>query len=176
MSGIEWRNIACAQYSVSSNGDIISIISGDKISIRTNARGEAEATLIIDGKNTSKVVHRLVYNTFKGEPRTGLVVAHINGDKMDNRLENLYVGTRTEVAKRNLELGISKNVENVPKNKSSHNISKGVCKIDVNGNTIAIYNSISDAATDANCERRNIAKVCDGKRKSAGGFIWKYVD
>ena len=46
------------------------------------------------------------------------------------------------------------------------------------GKHIATYNSLKDASTVTGINVSTICLVCknDGKHKSAGGFIWKYVN
>ena len=46
--------------------------------------------------NKNKKVHRLVWETFKGPIPDGMHVDHINGDRADNRIENLRVATQSE--------------------------------------------------------------------------------
>lgn len=40
-----------------------------------------------------KFIHRIVYETFVGDIPKNMVINHINGDKKDNRLENLELIT-----------------------------------------------------------------------------------
>lgn len=47
-------------------------------------------------------------------------------------------------------------------------------KCDRNGVHICYYNSIEEARKDSKCGR-HISDVCLGKRKSCGGYIWRYV-
>ena len=73
-------------YLVSSNGYVISLYTGKKMSVES--RGSYER-LKIKGKWYS--VHQLVAMAFLGHTPCGhkVVVDHINGIKDDNRLENL---------------------------------------------------------------------------------------
>ena len=43
------------------------------------------------------------------------------------------------------------------------------------GTFIATFKSITDASRKTGIERRNIAAVCKGKRKSAGCYLWKFA-
>lgn len=54
--------------------------------------------------------------------------------------------------------------------------SKPVAKIDKNTNEIIeIYSSIMEAERQNNCHS-HIKDVCNGKRKTAGGFCWKIIE
>ena len=44
------------------------------------------------------------------------------------------------------------------------------------GKFIAEYPSIKEAEKQTGCYQENICNCCKGKRKSAGGFIWKYKE
>lgn len=48
---------------------------------------------------------------------------------------------------------------------------------DKNKNFIARYESITEAATKTNISITHISQCANGKdgRKTAGGFIWKYI-
>ena len=47
---------------------------------------------------------------------------------------------------------------------------------DLNGNFIKEWNSSIEAEKDLNINSRSIRAVCSGKRNTAGGFIWKYLN
>lgn len=53
--------------------------------------------------------------------------------------------------------------------------NKSVIQYDLNDNYIDVFNSISDAGHKLNINLTSISQVCQGKRRQAGGFIWKYA-
>lgn len=54
--------------------------------------------------------------------------------------------------------------------------SKKVAQYDKKGNLIKIYNSTKDAERAMGNTQHHIAQVAIGKRKTAYGYIWKYVE
>lgn len=53
-------------------------------------------SVVLRRNTNGKPVHSLVMQTFIGDCPEGMEVLHINGNPLDNRLENLRYGTRTE--------------------------------------------------------------------------------
>ena len=61
--------------------------------------------------------------------------------------------------------------------KSAHKRSKSVVMCDIDTREeIKIFNSIADAGRELKIKSSNISMVCQGKRKNAGGYYWKYQD
>ena len=58
----------------------------------------------------------------------------------------------------------------------NESIKKQVYKIDLNGNIIEKYDSISEAAKINGIKATCICNCCKHKQKTAGGYIWKYAD
>lgn len=58
--------------------------------------GYYEVSLCSHGKRTHRTIHSLVAEAFLGPRPSGHDVMHLNGDRSDNRLENLNYGTRSE--------------------------------------------------------------------------------
>lgn len=59
------------------------------------------------------------------------------------------------------------------KEKPAHNIKK-VQQFDLNQNFIAEFNSIKEAAQATGTNYSSLGMVCNGKRRTAGGFIWRF--
>jgi hypothetical protein len=53
---------------------------------------------------------------------------------------------------------------------------KPIIQIDLSGVIIKEWNSIDEASKSLSIKDSNISLVCKGKRNTAGGFTWKYVN
>ena len=114
-----------------------------------------------NGKGKHISINRLVAQTFIPNPDNKPYVNHINCDKTDNRVENLEWVTQKENCKAH-----DKQI--------SH--PRRVIQMDLDGNVIATFNSITEAGESIGKTRHAVNKVCIGKNKTAGGFKWKYED
>lgn len=117
---------------------------------------------IKNGKRKTFRVHRLVAENFIDNPFMLPQINHIDGNKINNCVENLEWCTNSE------------NMEHVYKNKLSSR-SKSILQFDTNGNLIKKWNKISDIYIQLGIkDNGSISAVCNKKRKSAYGYIWKY--
>ena len=120
-----------------------------------------------NGKQKNKAVHRLVAETFLPNPENLSYVHHIDGNRLNNKLENLQWVTHEE------------NIKLIPNEKLKNNnqfIAKKVIQLDLNNKYLAIFNSAYEAGKKTGCNHRHISEVCQGKRKTTGGFKWKYFE
>ena len=101
-------------------------------------------------------VHRLVAVSFIPNPNNLPQVNHINENKLDNRVENLEWCT----AKYNMNYSNSKRVAQCTKEEK----------------IITIFSSLIEASNQTGFWYGNISRCCLGKRKTAYGYIWKYID
>ena len=69
-----------------------------------NGRGYANITLIKNGNKFKTVIHRLVAKAFIPNPENKPEVNHINGNKRDNRLDNLEWCTSSENRKHEFKI------------------------------------------------------------------------
>lgn len=82
-----------------------------KVQTRSNGRKDQRVNLWKDGVESTQLVARLVAMSFLPMPFDNLTVNHINGNPMDNRIENLEWCTIQENIHHAFETGLQKNSE-----------------------------------------------------------------
>ncbi|MBF2707204.1 GIY-YIG nuclease family protein [Flavobacterium soyangense] len=53
---------------------------------------------------------------------------------------------------------------------------KKVFQYSLNGEILALYNSVAEASLETGISKTSISRCCRGERKSSSGFLWKYLD
>lgn len=100
----EWKPLY-ERYEVSNMGNIRTIETGKLLRTRKpDFLGYCRVTLLIDGKQTTKTVHRLVASAFIPNPKGKKHVHHKNGDKTDNSVANLEWVDEKEHGEKDKEL------------------------------------------------------------------------
>lgn len=98
----EWRDVSGTQslYQVSNYGRIRSLKWGriTMLKLSMTAPGYYRISLSVLGKVRYQYVHRLVVETFIGHHPYKNVINHIDGNKLNNRVENLEWVTQSENA------------------------------------------------------------------------------
>lgn len=133
-------------------------------------KGYLRIDLSKDGKKYSYQIHRLVAISFIPNPKCKPCIDHINGIKDDNNVENLRWCTNIE----NVHFSMDNNTRYICTPDESK-CSRKVAKLDINGNELQVYPSLSEAARQNGIKSfSKISAVCNGERQSAGGFKWQY--
>lgn len=130
-----------------------------------NHQGYMQIHLLKNGKVKTLLVHRIIAKTFIKNPNKYCEVNHKNEVKNDNRVENLEWCTQ-EYNKR----------YGTAIQRRTKKISKRVNQYDLSGNFIKTWDSMREIERKTNIHNQQISLCCLGKRKKAGGFIWRYYE
>ena len=121
------------------------------------------------GKRKSFLVHRLVCEAFHKNPENKPCVNHIDEDKTNNTASNLEWCT----VKENNNYGTRNERAGKASGKAR---SKSVGQYTRDGKLIKVWQSAIDVERQLGFSQGNISKVTRGKRKTAYGYVWKYVE
>lgn len=144
-----------------------------RLKTRNVGHGYRLVGIFSNGKQYQKLVHRLVAEAFIPNRDNKPQVNHKNGDKTDNRVENLEWCSNQENQKHSF-LVLKRKSGMFNKTGILHPKSKQVKQIKDN-KTIAIFGSLRDAERHTNIHHANISSCCLGKIKTAGGYNWEFI-
>jgi hypothetical protein len=153
-------------YKVNKNSDIYSIKSGKIIIPQKNEY--VTIKLYKNGKGTRRSVHRIVAEAYHRNPNNKPLVNHKDGNKHNNKSNNLEWSTHKENAKHAYELGLIIRNDQVKPN------AKIIKQLEMNGRMVRMFSSIREAERITGIDNANIVKVALGKRSHAGGYRWRY--
>ena len=123
-----------------------------------------------NGHVKNYTIHRLVAQAFIPNPQNKLEVNHIDGNKLNNKVDNLEWATRSENEQHAYRTGLNK-IRNGKDNK----ISKRILQIDINTNKIInVFYGTGDIKRKYGYSSSPIIRCCNKQRKTAYKFIWKY--
>lgn len=178
----EWKWIEGFEhrYQISNMGRIKSFLRNPNGEIRknTNRLGWYFTVNLIDelGVSHTERIHRLVCKAFIGDIPRGYHVHHKDGDKQNNRVDNLEIVHPQKHAKETI-----KHNANVLKGINEYNKyvrPKSIRQYTLDNHFLAEYVSSKIASDFTGVCQRNILQVCDNQqgRKQAGGYIWRYAE
>jgi hypothetical protein len=145
-------------------------IEGKEIKPSINYKGYCQLSLYKNGKSKNKQVHRLVAEAFIENPFNKPTVNHINGNKLDNRVDNLEWATNKEQTEHLIKVLNHKSVISDKCRKRQIELHQRK----VIRNDGIIFNSIKEASNGNETLRKHINMCCRGKRATAGGYGWSY--
>lgn len=164
----EWKNIKeASNYEISNLGNVRNKTTLKILKGRLSKSGYLQVSIKINETNkfSNRYIHRLVAQYWVENPKNKKEVNHKDGNKENNIFSNLEWVTSSENQKHRHSIGISKTS------------NRKIGKFTVDGELIAIYNSIQEAADkENNGVRVSIDNVVHGKRHTLKGFVWKFLD
>ncbi len=154
-------------YIITKNGKIYNINSNYYLKTNINRDKYEIVSLFYNKKKKSFLVHRLVAELYLDKPESmeELQVNHLDGNRSNNKVENLQWVTPKEHSRYTFDFGKKKQMK------------KTVLMIDPKSNDIInSFDSVREASDKTGINYSAIANVARGVHgyKTAGGFIWKY--
>lgn len=146
-------------YSISQSGHVE--CNGRRLKPFINNAGYLLVRVVKDnGSHTTVPLHRLLGLTFIDNPRHLSDVDHIDGDRLNNNLDNLrWVSHRENLAHR--------------RNNGSN--TRGVICKDDDGNVLGQFSSIHQAATEMGVNNSSVRAILNGwQQKSKSGYIFVF--
>lgn len=132
-----------------------------------NTGGYLQIKLCKNGKRKIFTIHRLVAETFIPNPDNLLCINHKDENKENNRVENLEWCTYEY----NNNYGTIK--QRISKANTNGKCSKPVIQFSKSGEFIREWPSMMECGRNG-FNYKSICSCCQGKLKSADGFIWRY--
>lgn len=154
----KWLHSQANQY--------INVIAGDITEVTPAKCGRDNDYLKCRIGNRYVMLHQLIALAFIPNPLNKPTVNHIDGNKLNNCVDNLEWATYSEQLKHAHDNGI-------------RNDKRAVLQYTLDGTFVAKFDCISDAS-EAYAKGKNprnsstILKCCQGKYKTAYGYIWHY--
>lgn len=119
-----------------------------------------------DGVRKNKTIHRLLMEAFVPNPDNLPHVNHIDGDKLNYSLANLEWCTPAHNAEHAARIGLC--------DERTKALEVAVIQKTKEGDFVAEHSSLHEAGRQTGIAWQNIWKVCNFRRKTAGGFSWEY--
>ncbi len=180
---MQWRTIEGydGYYEVSDNGNVRSLdrvvpngnysvrkIQGRMMKLTQSCGRNNDGYLVVNLRrdHTAKVipVHRLVAEAFIPNPDNLPTVNHKDGDKTNNRVDNLEWASYSENNTHALDTGLR-----LPR-------GNRIAQRDMSHNIIRTYRSACEAARITGIGRSMISHCINHRANSAGGYLWEKIE
>lgn len=154
--------------------DNLQFLCGKILKQGKSKKGYPIVYLSKDGKQSTRVVHRLVAKAFIPNPNNLPQVNHKDGCKINNHVDNLEWCDNSYNQKHAHDTGLFPAYEET---KGWGRPARPVAMIDLKtGQTIKTFKTLASAGRETGINEFNIRSVCNGHRHHAGGYDWKFIN
>lgn len=159
-----WKKYFNTNYSISDDGLVRNDLTNRLLSQSTQ-QDYKHVTLNIDGKQKRMRVHRLVAELFIDNPENKPYVNHKDGNRSNNKVDNLEWVTPSENTQHAVKIGIFKS-----------GVAKPVNQYSLDGMLMMTFESATEAARQTGGSSSKITMCCKRQRETANDYQWRYVD
>lgn len=163
-----WKNIIIndkkTNYSISSEGQVRNDLT-NRILKQQIQNGYCHCTLSVDKKPKRCRVHRLVAIAFIDNPENKEFVNHKDGNRQNNKVDNLEWVTPSENTKHAIQTGLTTSGK-----------KRAVVQYSLEGKQMMVFNSLADAERETGVLNSKISLACQRKRRTAGDYQWRYAN
>ena len=152
-------------YLIYDDGRVWSIRSNKFLKPKVEWTGYLSVDLCVNKQKTRIKIHRLVAEAFIPNPNNLQYVNHKDKNKQNNKANNL------EWCTIEYNVNYNENYSQEERIKRQGIIGKPILCIETN----TIYKSASEASKQLNLSRSHLSNVLNGRKKTAGGYHWKYI-
>ena len=149
-------------YAISNLGNIKNIKKGNILTPYLNLNGYLSYTFCQNGVKKTFRVHRLVALYFIDNPNNLPYVNHKDGDKTNNKVENLEWCTAKENDAHARRTGLK-------------NQEKPIIAKNIETNETLAFKSVTEAGAFLGINKGTICKVLKGKRNQTHGYKFYYI-
>jgi hypothetical protein len=146
-------------YNGSSEGRIMNVRTQRILKPTPNACGVMRVTLQKNNKQFILPVHKLIANTFLGE-HPGMDIRHRDLDRKNNRVDNLYLSTRSETIQDAYDRGSKHPYQSIP------------IRVVESGD---VYDSIKSCALALKCDPAYIRQYFRGERSNVKNLHFEHL-
>ena len=160
------------QYEVSNTGKVRNAKKKNELKFQRDNKGYLRLRVTVNRVRKSYKIHREVAKAFIPNPENKPQVNHIDGDKSNNAVSNLEWVTNIENARHALENGLWGNVLKASQ-ESNNRIKRPIKATHLETKKEICFESVSEA--ERYCKTKHINQVLSGKRKTANGYTFEYI-
>lgn len=135
--------------------------------LKSHNKGYKQVELCNHGNRKMFTVHRLVATAFLPNPLNKSVVNHINEDKTDNRVCNLEWC--------DFDWNVRYSIPHRAARKVSVRLQQKIQQLDQNGKVIKCWENATEIKHSLGYNDWSIKQCCQGKRKNAYGYKWRFA-